>query len=59
LEDRILFLEDTMAQFDTQKLDRLDPFPPMTLSLTDGTTIDLPDAFAESWWIFIVYRAHW
>jgi hypothetical protein len=48
-----------LAQFDTHKLDRLDPFPPMSLNLTDGSTIDLPAAFDGSWWIFLVYRAHW
>ncbi len=48
-----------MAQTSTAKLDAHDPFPRMTLTLVDGSTLTIPDDLHGSWWIFLVYRGHW
>lgn len=45
----------TMAE----KLNLLDTFPPMTLSLAGGATLALPDAIETDYAIVLFYRGHW
>jgi peroxiredoxin len=36
-----------------------DPFPPLTISTTDGQTVDIPDAFAGDFGVVLFYRGAW
>jgi peroxiredoxin len=40
-------------------LDRGDAFPPLSLSLTDGATLELPHALAGSYGVVLFYRGSW
>lgn len=40
-------------------LDDGDVFPKITLKLSEGETLTLPDGAKGSWTIFLVYRGHW
>lgn len=48
-----------MAQTDTPKLDMGDQFPPMTISLLDGSTMALPDDLNADFTVFLGYRGKW
>ena len=48
-----------MAQADTTKLDRMDRFPRVTLTLVDGGSLIVPDSFKGSWCVFLAYRGYW
>ena len=41
------------------KLDAGDSFPAMTLALTGGGTISLPDDLASDYSVVLFYRGHW
>lgn len=43
----------------TQKLGAGDPFPPMTLTLTGGGEIRLPDDLTSDYNVILFYRGHW
>jgi peroxiredoxin len=36
-----------------------DPFPPLTITTTDGQTLTLPDAFAGDFAVVLFYRGSW
>lgn len=48
-----------MTQSGKKVLDGGDAFPNMSLNLTGGGTINLPEGIKGSWTIFLVYRGHW
>ena len=48
-----------MTQSMNRMLDSEDAFLEMTLKLTDGETLNLPERVKGSWAIFLVYRGHW
>lgn len=48
-----------MTQSGNKMLDGSDALPKMTLKLTDGETLNLPEGAKGSWTIFLVYRGHW
>jgi len=48
-----------MAQTDTRKLDQGDSFPPMTISMLDGSRLALPDDLNADSTIFLGYRGKW
>ena len=41
------------------KLDAGDQFPAMTLTLTDGGTVNLPDDLPADYNVVLFYRGHW
>ena len=41
------------------KLDAGDRFPAMTLTLTGGGTVSLPDDLSSNYNIILFYRGHW
>lgn len=43
----------------TDKLGIGDTFPHLTLSLVDGSTLELPDGVDAKYRIFLFYRGHW
>ena len=45
-----------MPQTETRKLDSDDPFPPLTLDLTDGNQVALPNG---KWTLLLIYRGYW
>jgi hypothetical protein len=48
-----------MTQFDTRKLDYLDTFPNLDLSLVNGEEMRIPDDVRGSWTVLLLYRGHW
>lgn len=42
-----------------EKLNLLDTFPSMTLTVVGGETITLPDAITGDYGIVLFYRGHW
>ncbi|HRJ40616.1 MAG: hypothetical protein KJZ86_11365 [Caldilineaceae bacterium] len=48
-----------MAQTDARKLDQGDRFPPMTISLLDGSVLALPDGLNADFTVFLGYRGKW
>lgn len=42
-----------------EKLDTGDAFPRLTLELTDGRTLDLPDGLDARYKVILFYRGHW
>ncbi len=42
-----------------EKLDLLDTFPELTLSLVGGGTLTLPDQIDTPYAIVLFYRGHW
>ena len=40
-------------------LDSGDEFPTITMETVNHGRLALPDAFGESWGVFLVYRGHW
>ena len=44
---------------DSTRLDTGDPFPEMTLSLTDGRKIQLPNDIDHAFQVVLFYRGHW
>ncbi len=48
-----------MAQTATPKLDMGDPFPPMTISLLDGTHLALPADLNTDFTVVLGYRGKW
>jgi len=48
-----------MAQIQTQKLDAGDIFPAMSISMLDGTTMNLPADLSAPQTIFLGYRGKW
>ena len=36
-----------------------DRFPAMTLTLTDGGTVSLPDDLSSDYSVILFYRGHW
>ena len=48
-----------MAQTKTPKLDVGDPFPAMSISLIDGSTLELPGGLNEDFTILLGYRGKW
>ena len=42
-----------------QKLDAGDRFPGMTLTLTGGGTVSLPDDLSSDYNVILFYRGHW
>ena len=36
-----------------------DTFPPMTLNLVDGSTLELPGGINSKYRILLFYRGHW
>ncbi len=48
-----------MAQSSKTMLDSGDTFPDLTLDLSDGSRLELPEEVKGSWTIFLVYRGHW
>jgi len=42
-----------------EKLNLLDTFPSMTLSLAGGGTLTLPDDISTTYGIVLFYRGHW
>ncbi len=42
-----------------EKLNLLDAFPGMTLSLAGGGTVTLPDDIATPYAVLLFYRGHW
>ena len=43
----------------TAKLNTGDAFTRLTLHLTDGSLLDLPDGLAAKWKVILFYRGHW
>ena len=43
----------------TMKLNTGDAFPRLTLHLTDGSQLDLPDGLDAKWKVILFYRGHW
>ena len=41
------------------KLNTGDIFPKLTLSLVDGTKLDLPDGLDARYKVILFYRGHW
>ena len=41
------------------KLNTGDMFPGMTISLVDGTTLDLPGGIEAKYKVILFYRGHW
>ena len=48
-----------MPQTSTTKLDMGDSFPTMSVNLTDGRTLTLPDDCTGDYTIFLGYRGKW
>ncbi|MEM7129289.1 MAG: hypothetical protein AAF702_23355 [Chloroflexota bacterium] len=48
-----------MAQTATPKLDQGDQFPNMSISMVDGTTLNLPTDLSAELTIFLGYRGKW
>jgi len=42
-----------------QKLNAGDLFPKLTLNLTDGSKLELPDGIDAKYKIILFYRGHW
>ena len=42
-----------------RKLDAGDRFPDMTLTLTGGGAVSLPDDLASDYGVILFYRGHW
>ncbi len=42
-----------------EKLNLLDAFPSMTLSLVGGDTVTLPDDIPTPYAVLLLYRGHW
>ncbi len=42
-----------------EKLNLLDTFPAMTLSLVGGETVTLPDDISTPYAVLLLYRGHW
>ena len=42
-----------------RKLDAGDRFPDMTLALSGGGTVRLPDDLASDYSVILFYRGHW
>jgi peroxiredoxin len=42
-----------------EKLSSGDTFPRMTLNVTDGTKVDLPDGIDAKYKVILFYRGHW
>ena len=42
-----------------EKLNLLDPFPQIALSLVGGETVTLPDDITTPYAIVLFYRGHW
>ena len=42
-----------------QKLDAGDRFPDMTLTLTGGGVVNLPDDLSSDYSVILFYRGHW
>lgn len=43
----------------TDKLDRGDTFPHLTLTLVGDATLSLPDDLAAAYNVILFYRGHW
>ena len=41
------------------KLNNGDRFPKLTLNLTDGSTLELPDGVDAKYKVILFYRGHW
>lgn len=41
------------------KLNAGDPFPSVTLNLTDGRTLNLPDGLEGRYKVVLLYRGNW
>lgn len=41
------------------KLNTGDPFPQLTLKLTDGRTLELPGGMDGRYKVILFYRGHW
>ncbi len=48
-----------MAQDSARKLDAGAQFPPLKLSLIDGSTLQLPGDGEGRWVVLLLYRGHW
>lgn len=42
-----------------EKLKQADRFPSLTLKLTDGSTICIPDEMPGRYAVLLFYRGHW
>jgi len=42
-----------------EKLNAGDPFPQLTLDITDGSKLTLPDDVSTPWAVVLFYRGHW
>jgi hypothetical protein len=41
------------------KLNSADPFPRLTLKLTDGNSLNLPEGIDAKYKVILFYRGHW
>jgi len=48
-----------MAQTTSPKLDAGDRFPAMTISMLDGSHLQVPDDLRAQFTVFLVYRGQW
>jgi len=48
-----------MSFTEKTRLDTGDPFPEVSLNSITGYAFELPNEFAGSWGIFLLYRGEW
>ncbi len=48
-----------MARAGMRILDSGEPFPALTMETVAHGRLSLPEAFADGWGVFLLYRAHW
>ena len=58
-KDESEVLGENMPQTSTVKLDMGERFPTMSVGLTDGRTLTLPDDLTSDYTIFLGYRGKW